>query len=113
MKTRKRIDDDEEDLTPDALARVALQTEIEELRARVSELEDWFARYTCAAAARAGRDLATGRQLRYIRGLAKRTGADASGIARDQFGVEELPALTREQASELIGSLQSLQPDKE
>lgn len=106
MKTRRRTEDDEDDLTPEALAMAGMKAQIQELRARVSELEDWFARCTCGAAARAGRDLATAKQLAYIRSLAIRTGTNAVDIARERFGTEDLPDLTVEQASELIDMLQ-------
>lgn len=104
IKTRKRIEDD--DLTPEALEIARLKAQIEELRARVSELEDWFARCTCKAAARAGRDLATAKQLAYLRSLAIRAEVDVREVCFERYEVTDPAELSVEQASELINLLQ-------
>lgn len=104
MKTRKRTDD--ADLTPEGLEITRLKTQIEELRARVSELEDWFARCTCKAAARAGRDLATAKQLAYLHSLASRAEVDVREVCFERYGVTDPADLSVERASELINLFQ-------
>lgn len=81
-----------------------LKAKIEELRARVSELEDWHSRCVCHAASRSGRDLCSRKQIDFIEGLAAKASVNAEEMAKETFGAA-VAELTTHQASQMIDLL--------
>ncbi len=85
-----------------------LKAKIEELRARVSELEEWHSRCVCQAASRSGRDLCSSKQIAFIEGLAAKASVNAEELAKETFGAA-VSELTTPQASQMIDLLKERQ----